>query len=173
MRLPPLILAGAVALVGCGDDSASQAPARVQDEPCPAGTKEFAVRDVLPKAPAGMTLLRVRKSQIKQAREAFASGFGGKLRSLRVGVVAPSGRQVGTGVGVLNLTVRVDDEPAPATSQTRQPLMIAGRDGLIMVAAGGGATRASGSVGTCAVVVLNGPDEASVRRVAAAIRQPD
>ena len=138
--LPVLLSALAiVALAGCGgDDDGSPPTTRTVDEPCPGGTPELGVRDVLPKPPN-----------------------------------APSGRQVGTGVGVLNLTVRADDESPPATTATRQQLTIAGRDGVLRTAPGGGPARASASVGKCGVVVLNGPDEASVRRVAAAIRQPE
>ena len=169
------VAACALLLAGCGedDDTSSTRTARVPNEPCPQGTPQLTVRDVLPDPPAGMALLRVAKRDAKQAEDSFAVGFGDKLRSLRLAVVAPKGRSVGTGVGVLNLTVRADDDGPPETSETKRALTIAGRDGIIGIPPGGGPTRASGSVGECGIVVINGPDEASVRRVAAAIRQPE
>jgi hypothetical protein len=174
MRLLSVLVLCAATLAGCGgdDDRSPSSTTRVVDEPCPEGTLELAVRDVLPKTPKGMVLLRVRKDQLEQARHGFETGFGDSLRSLRLGVVAPRGRRLGTGVGVLNLTVRADNDTPPQTTATREALTIAGREGVIAVTPGGGPTRASGSVGDCAVVVLNGTDEDAVRRVAAAIRQP-
>ena len=170
----PVLLLCTAALAGCGDDdSGPGSTTRVVDEPCPAGTPELAVRDVLPKPPPGMALLRVPKDQIAQARQAFETGFGDKLRSVKLAVVAPKGRQVGTGVGVLNLTVDNGAGTPPQTSSTRKALTIAGRDGVIRVTPGGGPTSASGTVGDCGIVVVNGTDEATVRRVATALRQPE
>jgi hypothetical protein len=172
-HLPVAFAACAMLAAGCGDDDTSPArTVRAPDQPCPKSTPELTVRDVLPEPPAGTALLPVRKREAEQAEGAFAAGFGDKLRRLQLAVVARKGRSVGTGVGVLNLTVRTDDGAPPQTSETRQAMTIAGRDGIIGIPPGGGPTRASGSVGDCGIVVINGPDEATVRRVAAAIRQP-
>ena len=65
------------------------------------------------------------------------------------------------------------DEPPPEATATRKPMTIAGRPGEIMVAPADTGARASASVGDCSTLVLRGPDEASVRRVASMIRQPD
>ncbi|HEX5620561.1 MAG TPA: hypothetical protein VFX51_19230 [Solirubrobacteraceae bacterium] len=173
-RLPVAFAACAVLASGCGnDDTNSARTVRAPETPCPPSAPELTVRDVLPEPPAGTTLLRVRQREAEQAQEAFAAGFGDKLRTLHIAVVARKGRSVGTGIGVLNLTVRADDGAPPETSETRQALTIASRDGIIGIPPGGGPTKASGSVGECGIVVINGPDEATVRRVAAAIRQPE
>jgi hypothetical protein len=170
---PIVALLAFAVLAGCGDDDTGPSTTtRVVDEPCPAGTAELAVRDVLPAPPKGMVLLPMRKDQRARAREAFATGFGDKLRSVRLAVVAPPGREVGTAIGVLNLTVSTADG-APAETPTRERLTIAGRPGIIRRNTGSGLVQASGAVGECGVVLLNAPDQASVRRVAAAVRQPN
>jgi hypothetical protein len=166
-----------LAVAGCGGEENEKAlftptPAAVDDKPCPPGTPQLGVRDILPELPAGMTLLRVDKASLEKARNGFAA-FGDKLRSVRWNVVAQAGRRLGVDVFVLNLDVDMRDEPPPEASPTRKPMTIAGRPGQIMVAPADTGARASGSVGDCGTLVLRGPDEAAVRRVAAMIRQPD
>jgi hypothetical protein len=174
-RLAVAVTACALLFASCGDDDStpSERTVSVPEAKCPEGTPEYGVRDVLPKAPSGTALLQVAKRERDQARAGFEAGFGDRIRSLRFAVVAPKGRNLGTGVGVLNLKIAVSDDEPPETGGIREPLTIAGKPGLIAVAPGDTGARAAGPVGDCAMVVIRGPDEASVRNVADAIQQPD
>jgi hypothetical protein len=170
MSLRPLMVAGAVALVGCGGDSASREPLIGPPPPCPAGTAEVGVRDVLPELPPGLALYAGRKKQFSPLVKAIGDPLGDKLRSIRTGVVAEDGRRFGIGVLVIN-TKTQNVDPEPDTTGRRQPITVAGDEGLIQVRTEG--ARVSGNVGDCATVFLDAPDERSARRVAALIRQPD
>jgi hypothetical protein len=174
--LRPLVaLVGLAIAAGCGAD---ELKARRGPPPCPAGTPELGVKDVLPTPPPGTEIVPSDPKGAKPIKDALRQEAGDKMRSIYSRVVTKRGRVNGTGVYVSNLDEHVDPrdviagagEAADDIDVEPEPLTIAGEDAVLV--AGPGGVVASGKVGDCSVVTLMSQNEAEVRAVAEKIRPP-
>jgi hypothetical protein len=171
-----VVLAGLAAMAGCGAADTAKGPR--SGEPCPAGTTELTVKDVLPEPPPGTEIAAADPKNAKPVVEQFRQAADGGLRSVRTRVVVKRGRAVGTLVVLLNADERMASRDlilgakasADNAGADTKPLTIAGDDGALIVSAEG--ANAVGSVGDCTGIALFGVNEAEVRTVAEKVRRP-
>jgi hypothetical protein len=166
-------------IAGCGASGESVRP-RAERHECPPGTRELSVRDVLPAPPAGMVIVPPDERGMKRLTGPLRTALGDRIRSLRIRVVVKRGRVMGTAVIVVNSTESAGDSRGVMRGAQRsaeelggeaKPVTIGGRPGAVVTAPGG--AKASVAIDDCALVLLSGVDEPSVRAVATEIRAPE
>jgi hypothetical protein len=169
-RLLPLLALCAV-LAGCGGDEEGEPFA--ESPPCPAGTPELKVRDVLPERPGRLVFGRADPEVVAQNEQVFKTGFGDTLRSISVEVVVkPSGRYHSV-VMVVNMTKRNDPDELTDGSDDMltKRVTLGGHQGMLRH--GGGEVTAVVAADPCAMVIIKAQDEADLRHVGAALDLPE
>jgi hypothetical protein len=176
MLRPLVALVGLAVAAGCGADNikGARGPA-----PCPPGTAELGVKDVLPSPPPGTGIVPADPKGAGDVKDMLREEGGDAVRSISARVVAKPGRVNGTGVYVANIDERIDprDLIAGATEAAKEvdvepePLTIAGADAVLV--AGPGGVVATGAVGDCSAVTLMGQNKAQVRAVAEQLQRAD
>jgi hypothetical protein len=172
------LLVATVVLIGCGA-SGSKVRETKQDGPCPEGTRELRARDVLPTNPPGTELGPADPKDAQRYIDAFETGIGEHVKSVRAAVVTERGENFGTAVVVVNSSDRMGDprdilrgaQSNPRPGSNPQPYTVAGQPGMISEESDGAIVM--GAISPCAMVMLSGPDTPMVKRIAGRLEAQD
>jgi hypothetical protein len=176
MRRAAIAITLILCAAGCGGsepDRASDPP----EKPCPEGTELLAARDLLGRPPRGYEVVPpAEESGVDQFMAALKQGLGDSYRGHDAAVLVRRREREGALVLVVNADERSTSEGVLAGAQDAErendlegeTIEVDGREGRLVRAADG-SFLASAPAGECALVMLAGADEATVRHAASAI----
>jgi hypothetical protein len=169
LRALLLLAACAALLAGCGDDERGPL---ADSRPCPGGTPELKVRDVLPEPPGRLVYGRADPDVVAQTEQVFKTAFGEALRSLPIDVVVNRSGRYHSVLMVANLTKRIDEDELTDGSgdMLTKRVTLGGRPAQLRHR--NAEVTAVVRAGPCAMVILKAADEADLRRVGAALDLP-